>query len=181
MKLIKILGLGLAVMSVSVIAAPENAFEPGDQVLTNCHQIYTKGVIQGKVEDGYRVHFDKSARPIRCPPFRWHSEFVEPFGSVSEYQLNVKGKGFFAGNKVVEFKVGEPVTLWLEPDKRMVKNSKPVAIQAEITDISAIGAIAVNLTSTDPVAVATFWQWVGTNYVDLNHEALAAERQKRAE
>ena len=93
MKFITVLGLSgcLLLANFAIVAAPKTVFQAGDQILANCHEIYTKGVVQAKVEDGYLIHFNKDSRPIRCPPFRWHSEFVLPFGSVSEYTLSVKG------------------------------------------------------------------------------------------
>ncbi len=51
----------------------------------------------------------------------------------------------------------------------------------QITDISSNGAIAVKLVSTDPEAAATFWQWIGGNYVDLRHKYLERERSKRSD
>jgi hypothetical protein len=70
--------------------------------------------------------------------------------------------------------------LRFDSDKRIVKNKASVDIEAEITDISSNGAIAVKLLSKDPDAGATFWQWVGNNYIDLRHKALDAEREKRS-
>jgi hypothetical protein len=75
----------------SVIAAPKIEFQSGDTVLTNCRDIYTKGSVIAKVDDGYTVKFPKGSGPIQCPPFRWHNEFVLPFQSVSEYQLQFLG------------------------------------------------------------------------------------------
>ncbi len=156
-------------------AAGNYQFEPGDTVLTNCRQIYTKGTVMAKVDDGYTIHFPKNSGPINCPPFRWHAEFVLPFQSVPEYHLQ-----FFGGLKSDQvFKVGETVTLQFEADKRIVKNKSTVDIQAQITDISNNGAIAVKLLSNDPESAAMFWQMVGSNYVDLRHDALKAERAKR--
>jgi hypothetical protein len=150
-------------------------FEPGETVLTNCRQIYTKGTIKAKVDDGYTVHFAKSSGPINCPPFRWHSEFVLPFQSVQEYRLQ-----FYGGIKRDKlFKVGERVVLRFETDRRVVKDKATVDIDAEITDISTIGAIALKLLSTNTDAAATFWQQVGSNYIDLRHKALEVERNKR--
>lgn len=42
------------------------------------------------------------------------------------------------------------------------------------------GAIEVKLLSSSPEAAATFWQWVGGNYVDLRHKSLDSERSKRS-
>jgi hypothetical protein len=160
----------------SVIAAPKIEFQSGDTVLTNCRDIYTKGSVIAKVDDGYTVKFPKGSGPIQCPPFRWHNEFVLPFQSVSEYQLQFLG-GF---KKPLLFKVGETVTFRFETDKRVVANQPTVDIDAQITDISSNGAIAVKLLSTSLEAGATFWQWVGGNYVDLRHKSLQFERDKRA-
>lgn len=160
----------------SVHAAGKYNLEPGDVVLTNCHEIYTKGVVKAKVDDGYTVHFPKSSGPIHCPPFRWHSEFVIPFQSVPEYRLKSLG----GLKRDLVFRVGEAVTLRFDPDKRVVSTKAPVEIEAEITDISGNGAIALKLLSGNPDAAATFWQWVGGNYVDLRHKSLELEREKRA-
>lgn len=178
MHILKVFGLGLfsfLYLSTSLAAGKFN-LEPGDVVLTNCHEIYTKGVIKAKVDEGYTVHFPKSSGPIRCPPFRWHAEFVIPFNSVPEYRLQFLG-GF---KRDLIFKVGETVTFRFEPDKRLIKSKSPVSIEARITDISGNGAIAVKLLSENPDAAVTFWQWVGENYVDLRHESLAWERDKRS-
>jgi len=169
-----LLGL-LCLFNISAHAASKYEFEPGDTVLTNCRQIYTKGTVIAKVDDGYTIHFPKKSGPINCPPFRWHAEFVLPFQSVPEYHLQ-----FFGGLKPdLVFRVGETVTLQFEPDKRIIKNKSIVDIQAEITDISSNGAIAVKLLSNDPESAAMFWKMVGSNYVDLRHDALETERKKR--
>lgn len=160
----------------STSAASAYKFEPGDAVLTNCHQIYTKGIVKAKVDDGYTVHFPKASGPINCPPFRWHADFVSAFQSVPEYRLK-----FYGGLKPdIVFRNGETVTLRFDPDKRIVNSKSPINIEAEITDISSNGAIAVKLLSKDPNAGATFWQWVGNNYIDLRHKALDSEREKRS-
>lgn len=165
----------LSLFCVSSYATSEYKFEPGDTVLTNCHQIYTKGSVIAKVDEGYTIHFPKKSGPINCPPFRWHSEFVLPFQSVSEYRLQ-----FFGGLKDdLVFRVGERVTLQFEADKRIIKDKSSVDIEAQITDISDNGAIAVRLLSTEPESAAMFWKMVGNNYIDLRHEALEAERNKR--
>ena len=165
----------LWMVGASASAASDYQFGPGDTVLTNCHQIYTKGTVIARVDDGYTVHFPKKSGPINCPPFRWHAEFVLPFQSVPEYRLQ-----FFGGLKPdLVFRVGETVTLRFDADKRIIKNKSNVDIEAQITDISDNGAIAVKLLSTEPEAAAMFWKMVGTNYVDLRHEALAAERDNR--
>lgn len=172
----------LAIFCTLIFAAnfPADAakmnFEPGDPVLTNCHEIYTRGVVKAKVDDGYTVHFPKNAGPIQCPPFRWHAEFVLPFQSVPEYRLK-----FMGGLKAdIVFRIGEPVTFRVETDKRIVKSKASIDIDTQITDISSNGAIAVKLLSTDPEAAATFWQWIGSNYVDLRHKFLETERSKRS-
>lgn len=177
MKLFNIVCLvwTLALISLPARAANYN-LEPGDAVLANCHDIYTKGVVKARVDNGYTVHFPKNSGPIHCPPFRWHAEFVLPFQSVNEYRLK-----FLGGLKRdMLFQIGEPVTLRVEPDKRVVKNKTSIEIDAQITDISSNGAIAVKLLSTDPEAAATFWQWIGGNYIDLRHKYLDLERDKRA-
>ncbi len=157
-------------------AAGKPQFEPGDTVLTNCHQIFTKGTVKAKVDNGYTIHYPKNSGPINCPPFRWHADYVLPFESVPEYKLK-----FFGGLKTaLPFRVGETVTLQFDADKRIVPDKNKVAIAAEITDISSIGAIALKLLSTDPGESAMFWKWVGSNYIDLNHDALKAERDKRS-
>lgn len=177
MKASKLGLFGLLTLLISPAqAAVKYQFEPGDLVLTNCHQIFTKGSVIAKVDEGYTVHFPKNSGPINCPPFRWHAEFVLPFESVKQYRLQ-----FLGGLKRdLLFQVGEKVTLRFEADKRIVKNKAMVDIDAEITDISNVGAIAVKLLSSDPESAATFWKMVGSNYIDLRHEALAAERDKRA-
>lgn len=178
MASIKYVGFGviLLLQHIAVQAGPKYSLEPGDAVLTNCREIYTKGVVKAKVDDGYTVHFPKGSGPIQCPPFRWHAEFVVPFQSVREYRLQ-----FFGGlKKELLFKVGEPVTLRFDTDKRVVNNLSTIEIEAEITDISDNGAIAVKLLSDKPEAAATFWQWVGGNYVDLRHKSLEAERARRS-
>jgi hypothetical protein len=168
-------GLFLLIIHIPAYAAAKYNLESGDVVLTNCRNIYTKGVIKAKVDDGYTVHFPKNSGPIQCPPFRWHAEFVIPFQSVSEYRLQ-----YFGGLKRdIIFRVGEIVTLQLEADRRVVKNKSVVDIEAEITDISSNGAIAVKLLSQDSDASATFWQYIGSNYIDLRHKALDAEKEKR--
>lgn len=173
---LSLLGL-LLLASQPTPAAGKFQFEPGDLVLTNCHQIFTKGSIIAKVDDGYTVHFPKNSGPINCPPFRWHSEFVLPFQSVKEYRLQ-----FLGGIKRdLIFQVGEKVTLRFEADKRIVKNKAVVEIDSEITDISHIGAIAVKLLTSDPESAAMFWKMVGSNYIDLRHSALDGERQKRSQ
>lgn len=175
MKLSKIILLLLALVAASAQAG-KYQFAPGDTILTNCRQIYTKGNVIAKVDDGYTVHFAKKSGPINCPPFRWHAEFVLPFESVPEYRLQ-----FIGGlKKELVFRVGEPVTLRFEADKRLVRTRTVVDIEAQITDISNIGAIAVKLTSNDPESAAMFWQMVGSNYIDLRHKALDAERDKRS-
>ena len=161
--------------SISVQAAGNYQFEPGDTILTNCHQIFTKGTVKAKVDDGYTIHFPKKSGPINCPPFRWHAEFVLPYQSVPEYRLQ-----FFAGLKRdIVFRIGEKVSMRFDADKRIIQNKNSVDIEAEITDISSNGAIAVKLLTTDPQSAAMFWQWVGSNYIDLRHESLAVERDKR--
>jgi len=156
-------------------AAGNYRFAPGDTVLTNCRSIYTKGVVKAQVDDGYTIHFPKRSGPINCPPFRWHAEFVLPFQSVPEYRLK-----FFGGLKRdLVFKVGENVTFQFPADKRIIQNQTDVTIDAQITDISDVGAIAVKLVSSEPEAAAMFWQMIGSNYVDLRHEALALERNRR--
>ena len=176
MKLINtICSIGLLSL-LSMQAYSAYKFEPGDVVLTNCRQIYTKGTIKNKVDDGYTVHFPKNSGPINCPPFRWHNEFVLAFNSVPEYRMQ-----FFGGLKRdIVFRIGETVTLRFDADKRVVKNKATVDIDAQITDISGNGAIAVKLLSTDTDAAATFWQWVGSNYIDLRHKALEEEIAKRS-
>lgn len=176
MKIIIRFSLGLlAIMATSpVLAVPRFDFSPGESVLTNCRQIYTKGTVIAKVDEGYTVHFAKGSGPIQCPPFRWHWEFVSPFQSVQEYSLT-----FLGGLKKPQvFRVGETVTFRVEPDKRVV-NKPFVDIEAQITDISANGAIAVKLVSKDTDAAATFWQLIGGNYVDLRHKILDYERSRR--
>jgi hypothetical protein len=166
-------GCILALLSTPVLSAYK--FAPGEEVLTNCHEIYTKGKIKAQVDDGYTVEFPKNSGPIKCPPFRWHAEFVSGFQSVPEYRLK-----FFGGLKNdIVFRKGETVDLQFEGDKRLVKKAL-INIEAEITDISSNGAIAVKLLSQDPDAATTFWQWVGSNYIDLRHKALNVERDKRA-
>jgi hypothetical protein len=161
--------------SAEALAAGTYQFEPGDVVLTDCHQIYTKGTVKAKVDDGYTIHFPKNSGPINCPPFRWHAEFVLPYQSVPEYRLQ-----FFAGlKKNLTFRTGETVTFRFDADKRIIKNKSSVDIQAQITDISSNGAIAVKLLSSSPEEAATFWKWVGSNYIDLRHKALEVERDKR--
>lgn len=165
----------LCLFSISAGAAQTYQFEPGDTVLTNCRQIYTKGTVKAKVDEGYTIHFPKNSGPINCPPFRWHAEFVLPYQSVPEYRLQ-----FFGGlKKDLVFRLGETVTMRFEADKRIVQNKDSVDIEAEITDISSNGAIAVKLLSKDPASAAMFWKWVGSNYVDLHHPALQVERDKR--
>ncbi len=166
----------LAFYHLPVQAVGKYNLESGAVVLTNCHDIYTKGIVKAKVDDGYTVHFPKASGPIHCPPFRWHSEFVIPFQSVPEYRLKSLG----GLKRELVFKVGEAVTLRFDPDKRVVSTKAPIDIEAEITDISGNGAIAVKLLSNNPEAAATFWQWVGGNYVDLRHRSLELERDKRA-
>jgi hypothetical protein len=162
-------------INASAQAAGKYQFEPGDTVLTNCHQIYTKGTVKTRVDDGYTIHFPKKSGPINCPPFRWHAEFVIPYLSVPEYKLT-----FFGGLKSpIVFRKGETVTMRFEADKRIIKNKNSVDVEAEITDISDNGAIAVKLLSSDPESAAMFWKWVGSNYIDLRHEALEFERKKR--
>lgn len=178
MRIFKSFGMGLALACnlLSVQAAGKYQLEPGDQVLTNCRDIYTKGIVKAKVDDGYTVHFPKGSGPIQCPPFRWHAEFVLPFQSIPEYRLK-----FLGGIKRdLVFKVGEPVTFQFDADKRVVNNKTTVDIDAEITDISSNGAISVKLLSNNPEAAATFWQWIGGNYVDLRHKSLELERSKRS-
>lgn len=176
MKLFNAVYLGCLLSLFSMPALSAYKFEPGDQVLTNCRQIYTKGVVKAKVDDGYTVHFPKSSGPINCPPFRWHAEFVQAYQSVPEYHLQ-----FFGGlKKDVVFRKGETVTLRLETDKRIVKSKASIDVEAEIADISSNGAIAVKLLSKDPEAAATFWQLVGNNYIDLRHKALETELDKRS-
>lgn len=176
MKIIIRFSLGLlALLATGALqAAPRFDFSPGETVLTNCRQIYTKGTVIAKVDDGYTVHFAKGSGPIQCPPFRWHWEFVSPFQSVQEYSLT-----FLGGLKKPQvFRVGETVTFRVEPDKRVV-NKPFVDIEAQITDISANGAIAVKLLSRETDAAATFWQLIGGNYVDLRHKILDYERSRR--
>jgi hypothetical protein len=170
------LGWLLALIQSPVFAAAKYSFEPGDAVLTNCREIFTKGVVKAKVDDGYTVHFPKGSGPIQCPPFRWHAEFVLPYQSVAEYRLK-----FLGGLKNdLLFKVGEPVSFRFDTDRRVVNNQATIDIDAQITDISSNGAIAVKLLSTSPEAAATFWQWVGGNYVDLRHKSLETERARRS-
>jgi hypothetical protein len=177
MRLIITLYIGcLLGLFFSLSASAAYKFESGDEVLTNCRMIYTKGFVKAKVDDGYTVNFPKSNGPINCPPFRWHNEFVLGFQSVPEYRMQ-----FFGGLKRdILFRKGETVTLHFETDKRIVKTKAAIDIDAEITDISSIGAISVKLLSTDPDAAATFWQWVGSNYIDLRHKALEGEIAKRS-
>jgi len=173
---VNIFCLWCMLLTCSFSAFSAYKFAPGDEVLTNCHEIYTKGRIKALVDDGYTVEFPKSSGPIKCPPFRWHAEFVQGFQSVPEYRLK-----FFGGLKRdIVFRKGQTVLLRFDPDKRITQNQSTVDIEAEIIDISNNGAIAVKLLSKDPVAGATFWQWVGNNYIDLRHKALDAERDKRS-
>jgi hypothetical protein len=79
----------------------------------------------------------------------------------------------------IVFRTGESVLLRFAPNKRIIKSKTPVDIETEITDVNSNGAIAVKLLSKDPDAGATFWQWVGSNYIDLRHQALDAERGKK--
>lgn len=168
------LGCVLTLFSLPAVSAYK--FEPGDVVLTNCRQIYTKGIVKTKVDDGYTVHFPKASGPINCPPFRWHADFVLAFQSVPEYRLQ-----FYGGLKRdMVFRTGETVLLRFDPDKRIVQSKNPIEIDAQITDISGNGAIAVKLLSKEADAAATFWRWVGNNYIDLRHPALSAEREKRS-
>ena len=179
MKTTAFIGIGsiLALLASPIHAAGKLQFEPGDTVLTNCRQIYTKGTVIARVDEGYTIHFPKNSGPINCPPFRWHAEFVLPFQSVPEYRLK-----FFGGLKRdLVFRTGEMLTLRFEADKRIIKNKNQIDIEAQITDISDNGAVAVKLLSTEPDSAATFWKMVGSNYIDLRHEALAAERDKRAQ
>ena len=170
-----ILSVLMVAATQGAMAAPRFNFAPGETVLTNCRQIYTKGSVIAKVDEGYTVHFAKGSGPIQCPPFRWHWEFVLPFQSVQEYSLQ-----FLGGlKKPILFKVGETVTFRVEPDKRIV-NKPWVGIEAQITDISANGAIAVKLLSQETDAAATFWQLIGGNYVDLRHKILEYERDRRS-
>ncbi|MDD4913495.1 MAG: hypothetical protein PHW13_00485 [Methylococcales bacterium] len=176
MKPIKTFCFALVLGLCSLPASGAYKFEPGDEVLTNCRQIYTRGFVKARVDDGYTIHFPKASGPINCPPFRWHNEFVVGFQSVPEYRLQ-----FFGGLKRdILFRKGEIVNLRFETDKRLIKNKPTIDIEAEITDISSIGAISVKLLSKDPDAAATFWQWVGSNYIDLRHKALEAEIAKRS-
>jgi len=156
-------------------AANTYQFQPGDTVLTNCRRIYSKGTVIAQVDDGYTIHFPKKSGPINCPPFRWHAEFVLPFQSVPEYRLTYLG----GLKKDLVFRVGETVTFQFETDKRIIRNKDIVDIEAQITDISDNGAIAVKLLSYDPESAAMFWKMVGSNYVDLRHDALESERNKR--
>lgn len=165
----------LSLTSPLAYAEGSYRFAPGDTVLTNCHEIYTKGTVNAQVDEGYTIHFPKKSGPINCPPFRWHAEYVLPFQSVQEYQLQYLG----GMKKGPVFRVGETVTLRFDADKRIVQNKDTVDIEAEITDISDNGAVALKLLSTDPGSAAMFWKWVGSNYVDLRHDAFAAERDKR--
>ena len=168
-------GIWVSMAMQPVVAAPRFDFSPGETVLTNCRQIYTKGSVIAKVDEGYTVHFPKGSGPIQCPPFRWHWEFVQPFQSVQEYKLQ-----FLGGlKKPLLFRVGETVMFRVEPDKRIV-NKPWVDIEAQITDISANGAIAVKLLSKETDAAATFWQLIGGNYVDLRHKILDHERDRRS-
>ena len=164
-----------SLFSATTHAAGNYRFAPGDVVLTNCHQIYTKGTVKAQVDDGYTIHFPKNSGPINCPPFRWHAEFVLAYQSVPEYRLQ-----FFGGlKKDLVFRTGETVTLRFDADKRIIQNKETVDIEAQITDISNNGAIAVKLISNTPEEAATFWKWVGSNYIDLRHKALELERSKR--
>lgn len=171
-----LLGLLLTLAQPWAVAAPKLSLEPGEAVLTNCRDIYTKGTIKAKVDEGYTVHFPKGSGPIQCPPFRWHAEFVIPYQSVPDYQLQFLG-GF---KKPITFRVGETVTFRYETDRRVVPDKALVDIDAQITDISRNGAIAVKLLSTNTAASATFWQFIGGNYVDLRHKSLQFERDKRS-
>jgi hypothetical protein len=177
----KILSFGclaaiLALTQASAEAAKRYPIEPGDVILANCHEIYSKGIVKAKVDDGYTVDFPKGSGPLHCPPFRWHAEYVLPFQSVPEYRLT-----FFGGLKNdALFRIGDIVTFRFQTDKRIVNGKAMVDIEAKITDISSNGAIATKLISTSPDASATFWQWVGGNYIDLRHPSLDAERAKRS-
>lgn len=170
------LGLLLVLTQLTAEAAPRVVIEPGDMILANCHEIYSKGIVKAKVDDGYTVHFLKGSGPLHCPPFRWHAEYVLPFQSVPEYRLKFLG-GFKSD---LLFKVGEIVTFRFDTDKRLVNNRATVDIDAKIIDISSNGAIATQLISTSPEASVTFWQWVGGNYIDLRHKSLEGERAKRS-
>lgn len=170
------LALILSFFFASTATAKRYEIEPGEIILANCQGIYSKGVVKAKVDDGYTVHFLKGSGPLHCPPFRWHADYVVPFQSVSEYRLKMLGG--LRSDQV--FKVGEIVTFHFETDKRLVNNQAAVDIEAKITDISSNGAIATQLISTSPAAGVTFWQWVGGNYIDLNHKSLDRERSKRA-
>lgn len=184
MKKLKIISLGLALYLSHFTAVAKDSYEGmfqiDDQVLTNCHLIYTQGKIQQKATEGFVIEFPPKSRPIRCPPFRWHHEFLVPFVSVKEYRLVRKATGFFDSDENILFKLGETVTIQLEPDSRMMGSSGPVDIKAEITDIANNGSIAVKRLNDGPLIESAFVTWMGTNYIDLRHEALDFERSQRS-
>ena len=126
------------------------------------------------------VEFAPKSRPIRCPPFRWHHEFLEPFVSIKEYRLIRQASGFFDSDENILFKVGETVTIQLEPDRRMMGVNGVVDIKAKITDIANNGSIAVKRLNDGPLIESAFVSWLGTNYIDLRHKALDFERDQRS-
>ena len=73
MKLLQFFLLRLYSYLLSTPVFSGYKFIPGEEVLTNCHEIYTKGKIKAQVDDGYTVEFPKNSGPIKCPPFRWHA------------------------------------------------------------------------------------------------------------
>lgn len=184
MKRFNIINLGFVLFLNSYMAVSkesyEGMFQIGDEVLTNCHQIFTRGIIERKATEGFVVEFARKSRPIRCPPFRWHHEFLEPFVAVKEYRLITKASGFFDSDENILFKVGEAVTIQLEPDSRMMGVNGLVDIKAEITDIANNGSIAVKRLNEGPLIESAFVTWLGTNYIDLRHAALEFERDQRS-
>lgn len=182
MKLSKCIVLGLAVAGLqgSVYAETRIDYAVGEDVLVNCRSIHTRGTVKTKVDQGYIVQFPKNSGPLQCGPYRWDHQFVSHFKSVAEYPLQFKESGMLGKSRDLLFKVGETVTLRLDRDKRVLGTKEPIDIEAEIVDISDVGAVALRLLSSDRHAGVTFNQWIGTNYIDLRHDAFKPERAKRA-
>ena len=72
----KILSFGclaaiLALTQASAEAAKRYPIEPGDVILANCHEIYSKGIVKAKVDDGYTVDFPKGSGPLHRQKMNW--------------------------------------------------------------------------------------------------------------
>jgi hypothetical protein len=82
-------GLFLLIIHIPAYAAAKYNLESGDVVLTNCRNIYTKGVIKAKVDDGYTVHFPKNSGPINVHHFVGMLSLLYRFNQLANIDFSI--------------------------------------------------------------------------------------------